>query len=123
MRPLSRRHWRPPLRVLIVDGCPGDRAALGRLLGIWGHPVCEAADADEALRLVPSVRPDVALVDVALPGRNGRGGVAVVALTGPSVAEKLERAFQIGARCYLAKPVDPALLGSILGAIGERDGR
>src|SRR5262245_34706281 len=123
----------PPLRVLVVDDSPEARASLRQLLGIWGHPVCEAADADEALRLAPEFRPEVALVDVVMPGMDGLElasrlkevpgleGLAVVALTGQTDDEKIRRAYQVGVRHYLVKPADPVLLRGILGAIRYKD--
>src|SRR5262245_41204811 len=123
MRPPPPPHRRPPLCVLVVDDSPDARSSLRQLLGIWGHPVCEAADADEALRLTPAFRPDVALVAVALPGSDGREGVAAVALSGPSDAGELARAFQVGTRHYLTKPVEPTLLRRALGTIRGQDDR
>jgi signal transduction histidine kinase/DNA-binding NarL/FixJ family response regulator len=61
----------PHLRVLIAAGQPALRAGLARLLA-WTEPgievISEAATAAEAIQVCRELRPDVALVDLALPG-------------------------------------------------------
>jgi two-component system, chemotaxis family, CheB/CheR fusion protein len=125
----------PPLRVLVADDEPDARAALRELLHVWGHRVCEAATAAQALELAASFRPDVALVGVVLPDMDGLElaarlrslpgleGLAVVAVTGDAGPETVRRSDQAGVRYYLVKPVDPVLLRGVLGSIryGEGD--
>jgi DNA-binding NarL/FixJ family response regulator len=64
---------KPTTRILIVDDHPAVREALAiRLAGEPDLEVCgEAADAPEALRLAEAVKPDVAIVDIALKSGNG----------------------------------------------------
>jgi DNA-binding NarL/FixJ family response regulator len=58
--------------VLIVDDHAPFRALTRRLLSAGGYQVVgEAADGAEALRATHALRPDVVLLDVQLPGRNG----------------------------------------------------
>lgn len=62
-------------RVLIVDDQPACRAQLRRLLQRAGLDVVgEAGDIPAAEALVRSLRPDLAVVDVMLPGVNGLDG-------------------------------------------------
>ncbi|MFN7138601.1 MAG: response regulator transcription factor, partial [Limisphaerales bacterium] len=60
-------------RILIVDDHPMMRQGLAQL--IESEPdldVCgEAGDANEALSLIKSLKPDVVLTDITLPGKNG----------------------------------------------------
>ncbi|MFL5393767.1 MAG: response regulator transcription factor, partial [Myxococcales bacterium] len=62
-----------PLRVLLADDHglvrAGMRALLADIDGV--EVVAEAADGLEALRLIRETRPDVALVDISMPGMNG----------------------------------------------------
>jgi DNA-binding NarL/FixJ family response regulator len=64
-------------RVLIVDDEPGFRRQLQRLLACAGLCVVgEAGDIPEAEQLVAASQPDLAVVDVMLPGVNGVEGIA-----------------------------------------------
>lgn len=58
--------------VLIVDDHPGFRAQAGRLLGSEGYRVIgEAGDLRSGLELAQALGPELALVDVYLPGEDG----------------------------------------------------
>ena len=61
------------MRILLVDDDEGFRATLWRLLTLGGRAVQveEAADGDEALRMVAHRRPDVVLMDLTMPRMNG----------------------------------------------------
>lgn len=103
------------LRVLIVDDHPVVRAGLALLVN--AEPdlvVCgEAADAFEALDLARTHEPEVALVDISLPGRNGLDLVQDLRIRSPqlkclvvsthSEAVYGERALRAGAFAYLDK--------------------
>ena len=61
-----------PRRVLIVDDNAGFRAALGRLLAPRGFAVvAEAATGEDGVEQARVHRPDLAIVDVQLPGIDG----------------------------------------------------
>jgi DNA-binding NarL/FixJ family response regulator len=58
--------------VLVVDDHPAFRASARRLLELSGFRVVgEAADAESALRLTRTLRPQLALLDIGLPDRSG----------------------------------------------------
>lgn len=57
--------------LLVVDDDPILRDSLGVLLGHQGYRVLTAADGEEGLRLVREKRPDLIILDVALPGMDG----------------------------------------------------
>src|ERR1700719_955000 len=70
----SRFPWRSemPIRVVLADDHALVRQGLRALLEREGFQVAgEASDGQEAIRLVPSVRPDVAIVDISMPILNG----------------------------------------------------
>jgi CheY-like chemotaxis protein len=58
-------------RVLVVDDHEDARTLLSYLLHVLGYDVRVAADATAALALVEAFPPDVALLDIGLPGMNG----------------------------------------------------
>lgn len=59
-------------RILVVDDEPMVRQSLGQFLGDEGYTVEEAADGADALARVGEHRPDVILLDLMMPGMNGR---------------------------------------------------
>jgi signal transduction histidine kinase/ActR/RegA family two-component response regulator len=104
-------------RILIVEDQADARRALQRLLQIWGHHVQVAEDGIRAVELAITSRPDIALVDVGLPGLDGYevarrvrsavgNSIRLVALTGYGQPEDRERAYQAGFDLHLVKPVD-----------------
>lgn len=106
-----------PIRVLIVDDHPVVRSGLRALLaGVDDiEPVGEAADGITALAAVRDVRPDVVLMDLAMPGLSGvevtrrlttrpeTAALAVLVLTMSDDDASLTAAVQAGARGYLLK--------------------
>jgi len=112
--------------VLVVEDDPDAREALCDLLQSWGAQVSEAADGAEALRRIEDAPPDLALVDLGLPGidglevaRRARGTEQgrkpfLVALTGYSDALARKAAEDAGFDLHLSKPVDPVALEKLL---------
>jgi CheY-like chemotaxis protein len=126
---------RPPLLVLVVDDDADTRRSLRLLLTSWDDEAREAADEAEALRLAEEFRPDVMLVDLALPGADGcavaRGLrklnppsrpllVALTAYTGPRY---VQAALEAGFDHFLAKPCDPGPIDFLLRWCVKTQGR
>ena len=61
----------PAVRILIVDDNVDAREALARLLEMAGHEVAQAGDGPSGFESASRLRPDVAIVDIGLPGMNG----------------------------------------------------
>lgn len=113
-----------PLRVILADDHPPTRAGVRRALETCGWVVCdECGDAAGAVELALTHRPDVALLDIHMPG----GGVtaaekisaalpdtAVVMLTVSRNDGDLFAALRAGASGYLLKDIDPDRLGLAL---------
>ena len=120
-----------PRRVLIAEDGEDSREALAILMREWKHHVVFAADGPEAVRRAREERPDIALIDIGLPGFDGytvareiRGegsdwarGVRLVALTGYGQASDREKAIDAGFDLHLVKPVDPVELKGVLGRL------
>ena len=107
------------IRVVLVDDHPLVRAGLAELLRGTADidVVGTAADGTEALELVRSVRPDVVLMDLQMPGVDGVAatrsivaegiGADVLVLTSFSDGERILAALDAGAVGYLLKDADP----------------
>jgi CheY-like chemotaxis protein len=112
--------------VLVVEDNEDARESLTLLLRLGGHDVYAAANAEETLARVDSIRPDVMLIDVGLPGMDGYDlarslrarpegrEIGLVALTGYGQAEDQRRARVAGFDLHLTKPVDPGRLAQVL---------
>jgi PAS domain S-box-containing protein len=109
-------------RILVVDDNADAADSLSVLLTFEGHETQVAYSAKDALALVETFKPDVALLDIGLPEMNGYelaerlranprlNGMRLVALTGYGQAEDFERTHEAGFDGHLVKPVDLAKL-------------
>ena len=115
-----------PRRILIVEDSRDSRDMLRYLLEHAGHEVHEAADGPSGVEAILKVRPDIALVDVGLPGLDGYevarrvradavgGKVRLVALTGYGLPDDHRRSQEAGFDAHLVKPVDPGRLAAVI---------
>ena len=60
-----------PRRVLVVDDHVDSAESMGELLKLEGHSICYAYEGHSALEKVKAFNPDVALLDIGLPGLDG----------------------------------------------------
>jgi CheY-like chemotaxis protein len=109
-------------RILLVEDNEMNRDMLSRRLARRGFEVLLATDGEQAVRLALSERPDVVLMDMNLPVKDGwqaaheiradpRGkGLAIIALTAHAMAEDRLRAIEAGCDDYETKPLDFARL-------------
>ncbi|HSN29013.1 MAG TPA: ATP-binding protein, partial [Kofleriaceae bacterium] len=115
------------LRVLVVDDNVDAAALLGDLLRVLGHEPVIAHDGPAALAIVERERPQLAILDIGLPGMDGYelarrlhaqpglSGVPVVALTGYGQASDRERTREAGFVEHLVKPIDLKRLTDVVG--------
>jgi cyclic di-GMP phosphodiesterase len=106
--------------VLVVDDEPGVRDVLTAWLEAAGYSCAQASDADEALALAADREPDVALLDLAMPGRDGVWlarefrrrwtDVALIMVTGLQRFDAAVEGMRLGVRDYLVKPFSRAEL-------------
>lgn len=118
-------------RVFVVDDhaifLSGLRSELGRSFEIVG----EATDVDEAIDAIRTIKPDVVLVDVHMPGGGGAAIVAAVVKDRPEVrflalsvsdaAEDVIAIIRAGARGYVTKSISPADLAAAIRRIHDGD--
>ena len=117
------------LRILVVDDDPAMVGAITALVGTEGHQVITAYDGLTAVRRYREERPDIVLLDLAMPGPDGftvagriraEGDVPIVVVSGESSEEAKVRALGIGADDYLVKPFGRAELLARIGAVMRR---
>jgi len=111
-------------RILVVDDNRDAAESLAALLRLDGHQTATAFNGYEALTTAESLRPQVILLDIGLPGMNGYevarrlrevdSRARLVALTGYGQPEDRERAYRAGFHQHLVKPVDPDALARVL---------
>ncbi|HEY0135824.1 MAG TPA: response regulator, partial [Nannocystis sp.] len=113
-------------RIVIVEDNDDVREMLRYLLESIGHEVDEAADGVQGIAKVAELQPDVALVDIGLPGLDGFevarrlrasgavSGTLLIALTGYGLEKDREAVLEAGFDRHLTKPVEPDLLIQIL---------
>jgi signal transduction histidine kinase/ActR/RegA family two-component response regulator len=115
----------PRSRVLVVEDNADSREMLRLMLKAEGHEVHVAEDGPHAVELARAVRPDVAAIDIGLPGfdgyeagrriRNDLGSaITLIALTGYSRAEDRQHTADAGFDAHLVKPVSPEELRDAL---------
>lgn len=110
------------IKIIVVDDHPLFRQGVADTLGLETdfEIIAQAADGDYALQLIRSLSPDVAVLDVNLPGMNGQQithlvkaekmPTRVVLLTGYDDQEQILHAALAGAAGYCAKDIQPPLL-------------
>lgn len=106
------------LQVLIVDDNATNLKLASEVLEMEGHSVLRAGDANEALAILCNSRPDLILMDIALPGMDGLeltrqlkarpdlAGVPIVALSAFAMKGDEERALSAGCDGYITKPIN-----------------
>jgi len=104
-----------PLRILIGDDESIRLMSLRKQLQTLGHQVvAEASNGAEAVALAAATRPDLAILDIKMPGEDGieaaqeitRGRpIPIILLTAYNETELVERAAQANISAYLMKPV------------------
>ena len=120
------------MKILVVDDDLELRRLIAFALRESGYLVLEAGDGDAALQAFERERPDLAILDVNLPRRNGfdvlhavrqSGSRApVMMLTVRSSEEDQVRGLDLGADDYLAKPFSPRTLLARVRALLRRAG-
>ncbi len=112
------------VHVMIIDDEASVRDLVGLTLAKCGASVTVATSVQDALGLMSSLRPDVIVSDIAMPGIDGHtfvrqlrrveevegNAIPVIALTAYASLQDRDRSRQSGFDRHLTKPVDPAEL-------------
>ncbi len=107
-------------KILVVDDEPDFREALREILVDKGFSVMEAKNCEEALETYSQERPDIVLLDVIMPGKDGRETLRELKVFDPEVSvimitalHEEDLALEVmaeGAFDYITKPVNPEYL-------------
>jgi two-component system, cell cycle response regulator DivK len=104
--------------VLVVDDSADTRLVIRWMLERWGYHVLEANDGRQALEVAVENRPDVVLMDLAMPVVDGfdairairkhpeLGGLPIIAVTAYDRAVSRDKADSVGCDHYISKPID-----------------
>nr|WP_314547042.1 response regulator [uncultured Massilia sp.] len=104
--------------ILLIEDNDDGREMMATMLSSFGYPVLQARDGVEGVATALAQRPDVALVDIGLPGIDGyevarrlrqdaaTRGIRLIALTGYGLAEDQRRVLEAGFDLHLVKPVE-----------------
>jgi CheY-like chemotaxis protein/anti-sigma regulatory factor (Ser/Thr protein kinase) len=113
-------------RILLIEDNEDGREMMAMMLESHDYTVDRAADGTEGLRMAAAQQPDIALVDIGLPGIDGYevarrmranpalAKVRLVALTGYGQQEDQRRAIEAGFDTHLVKPVELQHLMEVL---------
>jgi signal transduction histidine kinase/ActR/RegA family two-component response regulator len=118
-------------RVLVVEDSDDIRETMRLLLTLWGHDVSLAATGEEGMERISRERPDVAIIDIGLPGMSGyelaqrirampdSSAVRLIALTGYGQPGDGRRAREAGFDEHLLKPLPPNVLRAAVAATAQ----
>ena len=119
-------------RILVVEDNVDSRESMVAALQLDGHRVYEAADGNAGIRAVAELKPEVAVIDLGLPGLDGYEvastlrqdpacqEMVLVAITGFEQPDSLRRARAAGFDDYVSKPIPPDRLVRVIDAAFSR---
>jgi len=117
-------------RILIVDDSPTERHVLNDMLTKSGYEVMASDNGEDAIQKAKSLRPDLILMDVVMPGLNGfqatraisrdpdTRAIPIILCTSKSQETDKIWGMRQGARDYIVKPVNRDELLEKIAAIG-----
>jgi DNA-binding response OmpR family regulator len=119
------------MKILIVDDDPDLLSLVGFALSQSGFAVVKGVDVASALKAFAAEAPDLAILDINLPGGSGfdiceairrQSRIPIMMLTARGEEEDLVRALDLGADDYLTKPFSPRTLLARVRALLRRSG-
>lgn len=102
-------------KILFVEDEPALQKALGEMLAEEGYEIVQSLDGETALRMAKSEKPDLILLDLILPKKDGFSAledfkkdpdlknIPVLVLSNLDRVEDIGRVMSLGARAYLVK--------------------
>lgn len=122
------------LRILIVEDEPDHRELVEALLRTSGASIRTAGDAATALHTVKEWRPEIVILDIAMPSVDGyellgrlraalraeRHSLPAIAVTGFATPSDVARAFESGFQAHLPKPFKPGELVRVIARLARQ---
>jgi len=115
--------------IMVVDDSLTVRRVTQRLLKRVGYRVVMASDGINALQLLQTMRPDIALVDIEMPRMGGfdlvrrlrdmelTAALPIIMITSRTAPKHRQRAMELGVNEYLGKPYQDAVLLRLIAAL------
>ncbi len=113
-------------RILVAEDDADNRRIVVKVLTVEGHETLEAADGRTTVELARRERPDLILMDLAMPGMDGweaarrlkadpeTADIPIIALTAFAMRGDEERAREAGCDAYLSKPCRPQTIRDVV---------
>ena len=121
-----------PSRILIAEDDPTIRRYLSTLLADRGYEILEAPDGEQACRMAESTRPDLMLLDLIMPYRDGfdvlqtlkqaeeTRRIPIIVMSVKDREEEIVKGLHLGAEDYVVKPFNSLELVARVQKILER---
>ena len=105
-----------PTRILIADDDPTIRRFIATLLADRGYEIHEAPDGEQACRIAGEVKPDLMLLDLIMPFKDGfdvlqdlkrqdtTAHIPIIIMSVKDREEEIVKGFDLGADDYVVKP-------------------
>jgi CheY-like chemotaxis protein len=108
-------------RIVVADDNADVAESLAMILRLEGHDVTVVGDGDAAIQAIEAIGPDIAMLDIGMPGLDGyeiarrvrqqlRIAITLVAVTGWGQESDRARALEAGFDHHFTKPVEPDVL-------------
>jgi two-component system cell cycle response regulator DivK len=119
-------------RILVVDDNPTNLKLVSDVLECEGFEILKSVDAEEAERIIEHHRPELVLIDIALPGMDGlmltrklkaedkTKNLIIVALTAFAMRGDEQKAREAGCDGYITKPIDTRALPGLVAGYLQR---
>jgi CheY-like chemotaxis protein len=114
-------------KILLVEDNAVNRRLAGFILRSQGYQVSEATTAQEAFEMLKTERPDLIVMDIQLPGKDGleitkelkgqpeTADIPVIAVTSYAMKGDREKALAAGCSGYVTKPIDKTIFLAEIG--------
>lgn len=112
--------------ILVIDDSPANLKLIRVLLTAEGYEVLMAPDAESALTLLSTSRPQLILMDLQLPGMDGLAltrrlksepatrDIPIIAITAYAMKGDEDKAREAGCDGYITKPIDTRALPAVV---------